>query len=82
MPEYPNIEVLEYPIETDYAHLISDHPACDAIIFPIGTGPKVMLYAYAKSEEGNGEIKNYRDRYMSEMEIQAGLSEDALNSLL
>ena len=81
MSEYPNIEILDYPIEVNMGEWTFGHPDCNSIIQQIGTGPKAMVYAYAKSKDGNSELKTYRDECMDGQEILVGLTKDAISSL-
>lgn len=70
-----NIMVPEIPIEVDFGDWIISHPSCDTVIEEIQGSPKVLVYAYATSEDGNKALHLYRDRELSGMEISKGVSE-------
>ncbi len=77
-----SIVVPEYPIEADYGQWLMEHPECDLIADHIGTGTKLLIYAYATSKEGNKALRLCRDEKFDGKTIFKGVSVDGLSTLI
>ena len=82
MVKTTDVKVFEYPEEANYGQWAFDHPECDSIIEQIGTGPTILVYAYATTKEGNKELENVRDEMFSDKAILMGVSMDAIRGFI
>ena len=77
-----NISVYEYPVEVDCGEWIVNHPDCDTVCEQIGSGSKMLVYAYATSKKGNEPLHAYRDKNLSNKKILKGVSIDGIRRLI
>lgn len=82
MDDYSNITVLEKPIEVDTGKWAVEHPDCDTIFENVDQGQHMRVFAYSKGENGNKDLKIYRDTFLSGLAIQKGLSRYAIAGLV
>jgi hypothetical protein len=77
-----DVVVPEFPIETDYGNWAIEHPECDSIIEQIGTGPIILVYAYATSHEGNKTLMRIKEQKFADKEILMGVTLDGIRRLI
>ena len=82
MVKIADVEIFEYPVEANYGQWAVDHPECDSIIEQIGTGPIILVYAYATTKVGNEELRGVRDKMFPDKEILMGVSMDGIRGLI
>ena len=77
-----NITIYDKPVVVDCGEWAVEHPDCDTIIESGDYSQSICVYAYAKTEEGNDELKKYRNEYLSGKTILKGLSQYAVAGII
>ena len=77
-----NITIYNEPIVVDCGEWAVEHPDCDTIIDDGDYSQSIRVYAFARSEEGNEELKKYRNEYLADKEILKGLSHYAVAGII
>ena len=77
-----NITIYNEPVVVDCGEWAVEHPDCDTIIEDDDYGQNIRVIAFANSEEGNSELKKYRNEYLAGKTILKGLSRYAVAGII
>ena len=77
-----NITIYDEPIIVDCGEWAVAHPDCDTIIEHMDSSQDIRVYAFATNEDGNGELKRFRNEHMSGRTILKGLSRYAVAGII
>ncbi len=77
-----NISIPEFPIQIDFGDWVKMHPDCDSIMEMIGTGPIMLVYAYATSKAGNKALNQLKKQKYADKKILMGVSKDGISRLV
>ena len=77
-----SVEVLECPIDISLGDWAIEHPECDAIYEPIGNGPMIRIFAFARSHDGNAELKKTRAMKFETKRILKGMTYDGISGII
>lgn len=77
-----NLIIPTIPEDVDWAEWVINHPDCDTICEDISTGKKIRVFAFAKTKDGNAELRRYRDLKYPGMKILKGMSRYAIAGLV